>query len=566
MWFDRIYRQNNEYFVVDVSANGKNNFIDIATAYKKKQNIEENIHLRVATNFTSWQRASANQYADGYSIPKNATIHHIVYRFISNLITIFVPSWVLQCDLFSPPSVIFKYLYCVNGFERLCHPELLNDKYVACLHAKAKHFILRSSKCGMNRINWFFAFPSAYRAWISVYKFARQGKIGIDLPEADITCLIHGKQVGNVIFARRIRILTLRPKETPTEWAQSDQNEIRFDASGLREVQARRLTDFDLSRQNGTSSLSDIEWGLIEPIATKSSRRDPMQQRLVIDAILEKLTEGKPWSAVNRPGVAVLEAYYSMVRNGRWREIRTILLRRRNTAERSSRNNDNMDICPIATGRQVQRFLARTKDPELLPRYWSWNWGTSDVEWKAIKVIVTGTNGNSQYMCHRARLVIDSIIEKLGTGKTWSDIVTSRGVSRTTLLGAYQKLNADGRWAQIRSVLGNTRAKTTIVDFPPRAKGWQLSEAEWKTIQPIVNRCDVSRSSLHRRARLLVDCIVEKLGRGTSWADVGRSNGICPTVLSKTLARLKSDGRWQDICSVLRNTRGLADRTVTKGK
>lgn len=77
-----------------------------------------------------------------------------------------------------------------------------------------------------------------------------------------------------------------------------------------------------------------------------------------------------------------------------------------------------------------------------------------------------------------------------------------------------------------------------------------------EVVQPIACK----RDDYRLRARLNVDCIVEKPGTGKSWTDVARANGIDAALLAKTFDILKSDGRWQGICSVLCNARGLAER------
>jgi transposase len=566
MWLDRIQRSHKQFSVIGISTSGEENAIEIMEAYKFKLNSTDGCYLTLKTNFSSWERVSSKQYVDGYSISKGVTEHHVVYSFKDDSTTVLLPSWALQCDLFSPPSIIFHYLYSLNGFEFLCYPELDKRKFSVQLPpTMGRHLILRGSKCAMDRMTWLYAFPSAYWTWKSVYIFACEGKIGIDLPQADVTCTVHGKRVGDVIFADRIRISILRPAEAPIEWAQCEQKEFRFDARSTREEKNRRATDFDLSRKDGSSSLSDAEWGMVEPILTRFSPRTPKEQRSIMDAILNKLTSGKPWSAIDHPrsGVSIFASYYNMMKDGRWPKIRNVLFQSRNKFKKSRSDNDHIGAPITGFGKGVPRFKAR-RDTELSPR--RGRWGTSNVEWKTIKVIVTGSTGGPQILNQRPRLVVDRIIEKLGTGMTWSAIASRSGISKTTLLSIYQLLNSDGRWAKIRSVLCNVRAKTRGVNFPSRIEGWRLSEAEWKTIQPIVTRCDDDwRSCLSRRPRFFVDCIIEKLGTGKSWADIARSNGVEIKSLPRVHALLKSDGRWQDICSALCNARGLVDRIDTKG-
>jgi hypothetical protein len=266
-------------------------------------------------------------------------------------------------------------------------------------------------------------------------------------------------------------------------------------------------------------------------------------------------TAEKPWFDRENRDHNVQSLYFRLVVSGRWPKIRNILLQGRTQTKKWRRNSENVDISPKRFNQHDRLKKVETRNPGVLPGFD--HWGTSNPEWSFIKVIVARSMGHSQILRQHPRLLVDSIIEKFGTGKAWSEIAGRSGISKTTLIDAFHRLNCNGGWSEICAALCSVRSKDHDLDFPCRADGWHLSSSEWEVIRPIMsNGRDHRVSFLHRHPRLLVDSIIERFGTRSSWPAVAKQNDLSADVLRTSYRRLKSDGRWKDICSALRKMRG----------
>ncbi|WP_321954121.1 hypothetical protein [Paraburkholderia bannensis] len=502
----RIEIINEKFHIVEINK-GKDVFWDIETSYKLKEHIDENIKFCVDFNFSHWKISKTKEHLIAYSIPTKNPDKHIFYEFQTKSELVIVPSWILQCALFLPLPTNFKYLYSLNGLE-IFYPPLTN----------------------VERMSYFYNFPSAYQTWKSIFKYACDGIIGVSLPKADISCEVRGKKIGNFIYLNKIRILSIHPNEPPEKWVPCSRREFYFDRRS-------RIPDPELCSKNRFLPITEIEWSLIEPIAMLSTFHQPKVQRELIDLIVEKMASGRPWSTQDHDGTPEERLFSRMKADGRWAKIRSILVANRNTTIENR-------------APQIQRNL---KDTQLLTLQGRWQ--TSKKEWRVIKNLLIGTLDNISR--HQLRLAIDCIIEKLGTGKSWSYVSTRNGIASWTLQRIYRILMSEHIWTEIRSILCRVRTQIPDIEFPSRVGGRRLSNAEWKLVQQVVNR--TSRYNRPQRTiRAVIDCILEKYGTGESWGKVGQRNGIKRASTPRDLlVQLKSDGRWQEIYAILCNSRGL---------
>jgi hypothetical protein len=219
--------------------------------------------------------------------------------------------------------MIFKHLFNLNGFDDLCHPQLLDGKFSCDFNSNSYKFRYNDAERLLNRIKWIFSFPTAYNAWKSVYKFSRDGTIGVALPDADITCLLHGSRIANSVFINRIRILTVNPTEDTVNWAKMEKKEFRFNL----ETRSPH-SDVNLIRKDGTSRLLDSEWDEIQKILYTYFDRTPRITRTRIDSILQKLTTGVLWTEIEN-GLLIQSVYRKLRRDNLWPKIETLLLMHR---------------------------------------------------------------------------------------------------------------------------------------------------------------------------------------------------------------------------------------------
>jgi transposase len=95
------------------------------------------------------------------------------------------------------------------------------------------------------------------------------------------------------------------------------------------------------------------------------------------------------------------------------------------------------------------------------------------------------------------------------------------------------------------------------------ANGWELTDAEWKAIEPLLGRRNNAR--YRHDGRALLNGILRKIGTRTGWrkAKYGTSNWA---LAQYTFNRYRRDGRWQLIEDVLNRTRPILVGEATHQK
>jgi hypothetical protein len=69
------------------------------------------------------------------------------------------------------------------------------------------------------RMNWVLQFPSARRAWASVYARALEGQLDVALPNAAAAATLRGVEVDGKLMVTSMDMLTLQAMEAPHEFA-----------------------------------------------------------------------------------------------------------------------------------------------------------------------------------------------------------------------------------------------------------------------------------------------------------------------------------------------------------
>lgn len=93
-----------------------------------------------------------------------------------------------------------------------------------------------------------------------------------------------------------------------------------------------------------------------------------------------------------------------------------------------------------------------------------------------------------------------------------------------------------------------------------------LSDAEWDAIEVILENTNPFKRTTAVHPRAMVDAVLEKLCRGTPWKDTSYPAGVTQSAAASAWHRWRVDGRWTQIESVLRASRGelLANGDIRK--
>lgn len=95
------------------------------------------------------------------------------------------------------------------------------------------------------------------------------------------------------------------------------------------------------------------------------------------------------------------------------------------------------------------------------------------------------------------------------------------------------------RYQDWNSANGIARPKQ-LKDIPKRGDSWSLSDYEWSTIKPILNKGRQQRHCL----RTIMDCLLEKFGHGIAWRKLTVTTVNRPAIIWHYQEMLK-DGRWE---------------------
>lgn len=329
MWLDRFERTvNGKLTVVGIRKSGSETHLSPGQMQTSRLDSGVQHAISLTTSFSQWRRVSARNYLAAFDITSDVSELHAVFSVPHQNGDIIVPAWELQRTLLSAPAAVAEYVYCSTGLEQLCSPvcapEPFDIAWIADLGRRKYNEAL------IERLRWFYAYPSAYRAWNSIYRHACAGRIDIDLPDADIEMSAHGRIVDGVFYAHRIYVYQVSPLESPADWAMTDRKSYDFIDASIRHRKSRQTEDARLRPVGGCWTLSDEEWAVVEALIEREpnpqgrGRPKKYKDRQIIDGIIDKLGTGKSWVELAEYRAkyhACKRAYNLMVSDGRWKQV-----------------------------------------------------------------------------------------------------------------------------------------------------------------------------------------------------------------------------------------------------
>jgi len=339
MWPDRFARIGKQLMVAVTSQSGHTELLPAEHIYKfsfAKLNSEK---ISFVTSFNEWTRATAREYAAGVGIDAVVTENHEVYAVDANDTRVLIPAWELQRALLGFPTIVASCVFVPSGLERVCAPIFDEKKFriVSTIYRKGCNKTIKSPQF-LNRLEWFYSHPSAYRAWNSIYRFARSGKIAVEHPAATMTISAHGRYIDGTFYASSLDIQELSPQEAPMEWARSVSSRYDFaDRFNMRRA-ALQTKDTRIRPIGDRWELTDLEWSAIQDIVARKRRSDrpgrPSEYALrdVVNGILVKMGTGNAWHECGHHRMhldASRGLYRRLKADGRWDQIAKVLKKTR---------------------------------------------------------------------------------------------------------------------------------------------------------------------------------------------------------------------------------------------
>lgn len=297
---------------------------------------------RIKTDLRSWKPCSFDEYAYAIGRPVANDWQHAIWSFVDGNGRFLVPALALLRGLAKPNKRLLPFIFRPQSLDDIC---VLNSNAsgpsVSVLDALPK-LHKRNYDNLEQRLLWLTCYPSARRAWASVYHSATQGRIDISLPSALIEARVQFVKHGNNHYVTKLGLSSAEALEQPFPFAQGAPSRFTFFSDRIRDTTSLRNTpgrskkltlSMNIPRHpSGMLEVSDEEWSLIDGILARPNWM-AQNQRDSLDAILGKLANSIPWADVKRQGsdaqahVAVM--FQRWKKSGKWDKILAVLERRR---------------------------------------------------------------------------------------------------------------------------------------------------------------------------------------------------------------------------------------------
>ena len=191
----------------------------------------------------------------------------------------------------------------------------------------------------VSRFEWMLSYPSAHKAWGSVYRNALDGRLDMALPKAIVDMSIRARRAGDRLMVAQLVARRLSPLEEPFEFANGlAAKEFLLQACPPRTHRGTApIAVEELLRSRGFAGpMNDDQWNRVDRILNvRMPHRGrpghpPRCLREIVDVILLKL--GTPYSWKKMPTSSQLMAsafqwFSRLKKEGVWQEVMEELTR-----------------------------------------------------------------------------------------------------------------------------------------------------------------------------------------------------------------------------------------------
>jgi hypothetical protein len=277
----------------------------------------------IETTLADWKGASLAEWATPLVPGAELSRGHQAFEFTVDRRRIVVPALLLIDELLGPTGQTAPYLLMPHGLEALCVPANGDACVSICFATDVDNHLQNSRGRTCKFLSWVWSFPSARDAWNSVYEFANNDAcLGLRLPKVQLSVVIQGVEVDNVLLATHLVVQRLKALEEPFEFAATHPGWFDGDKRGRLRREVPRLGHGIGARV----PLTDCEWTAIRPHLQPRERPNAPRHaelRGIVDAVLHKLSTGSPWRQLTVPGCSWMNAqqhYRQWLRSGAWGE------------------------------------------------------------------------------------------------------------------------------------------------------------------------------------------------------------------------------------------------------
>jgi hypothetical protein len=341
MWLQSVQRVSGKLMAELRLDSGKTALTELDSTWELELPLSTRSKLFAVTRLAEWETIDATEYLAEMGIatdlPEN---RHQAFSINHNGLRLIIPAILMLKALFKPNATVFQYLFRPSGLDCLLAPvPNPGSMSVALLPTRIRQHMPIAER-GLARLQWLYCFPTARKAFDSVYTNAARGVFGLVLPNIEARISVRGELRGRTLLVSTLTINSCRPLDAPFAWAGMQPQEFAL-TSYRRFAQLNPvLKNPDLVEGAAGWGLSDDEWFQLEHLfPPRAGRITGDRARLLIDAILLKLGTGVGWGPVNAQcgTTAAVSSYYQACRrSGTWEIIQATL---RETRSRTASPN-----------------------------------------------------------------------------------------------------------------------------------------------------------------------------------------------------------------------------------
>lgn len=286
--------QNGKAVALASSGEGATKFIELA-ALGYRGLPEANTYARhITLNLRDLQVASFCEYAEAFGQKLSSEPRHSVWSLQLGRSRLVIPALALLRAFVRPNRVLLPQMFKAQSLDDIC---FLADKgsssYVQA-HGNLGDIRNTRESTVMGPLSWFFCFPSARRAWASVYQAAKEGHLHFELPNVRATLASRHHRVGLNCYVTTMSLVQFEALDDPADFATGHPR--FFMASAHTRALKRSATeegDHSIGRE-----LSDEEWHALGPILVRTDhgrRYETSRNRVLLNCILQKLSTDISW-------------------------------------------------------------------------------------------------------------------------------------------------------------------------------------------------------------------------------------------------------------------------------
>lgn len=258
------------------------------------------------TDLADWTRAPTEDYLAAFPRLAEASTNgtHQIFRFRHGLSDFLVPALVLFRALFPLIPDAFEYAFTPRMLELLCHP-IENEGHWSVVQPDFKGLYRgRNRPATRESLTWGSLFPSANKAWSSVYKNCCEGSFAMSLPLAQARILPIGIKCGRTVYVTSLFVSAVLALEAPFDFASGAANSFLWNRSAsplgthTNQYQVRAIH----RRTPSYTLLTDAEWTHVrhvcDPAQSLTGRRPQDCRRAIADGLLKRYATGFLWKEI----------------------------------------------------------------------------------------------------------------------------------------------------------------------------------------------------------------------------------------------------------------------------